>query len=89
MPAEVNSMYDVIVLGGGPAGVASAISLARAARSVIVLERTRSERSRPGETFGGELGPLSQTARRHGVDRGAGSGAVPWRSCSVGRTRPS
>ena len=42
--------------------MASAISLARAARSVIVLERTRYERQRPGETFVGEFGPLSQTA---------------------------
>lgn len=52
--------YDVVVLGGGPAGLATAVALSRLGRSVAVLERTRYERPRAGETFGGELRPLLQ-----------------------------
>lgn len=34
-------MYDVAIVGGGPAGCAAAITLVRAGRSVILLERSR------------------------------------------------
>lgn len=49
---------DVVVIGGGPAGIATAIALTRLGRSVVVLERTRYERPRAGETLSGEVGPL-------------------------------
>lgn len=48
----------MVVLGGGPAGLSLGIALSRRGRSVAVLERTRYDRPRAGETFGGELGPL-------------------------------
>jgi flavin-dependent dehydrogenase len=41
----------VVVLGGGPAGAACAIALARRGASVAVLERTRYEAPRVGETL--------------------------------------
>jgi flavin-dependent dehydrogenase len=44
-------MFDVVILGGGPAGAAAAIALARAGRSCVVLERTTEPRLRPGETL--------------------------------------
>lgn len=51
---------DVIVLGGGPAGLTLAILLARQGFSVIVIERGDYRRKRVGETFGGELAPVLQ-----------------------------
>jgi flavin-dependent dehydrogenase len=45
------SECDVVVLGGGPAGAAAAIELARARRSVCVVERSHYEEPRIGETL--------------------------------------
>ena len=42
---------DVVVVGGGPAGAATAIALARAGTSVIVLEQSHYDRVRIGETL--------------------------------------
>ena len=48
--------YDVAILGGGPAGTATAIALARIGRAVVVLERSQYDRVRIGET----LPPIAQ-----------------------------
>jgi flavin-dependent dehydrogenase len=42
---------DVIVIGGGPAGCSAAIALSRAGFAVTILERSRSETARIGETL--------------------------------------
>jgi flavin-dependent dehydrogenase len=42
---------DVVIVGAGPAGAAAAISCARAGLRVVVLDRERSQRERPGETL--------------------------------------
>jgi flavin-dependent dehydrogenase len=42
---------DVIVVGGGPAGCSTALALARVGFAVTVVERTRYERFRVGETL--------------------------------------
>ena len=39
-------MYDLIIIGGGPAGLTAAVYAARAAKSVLVLEK---------ETAGGQI----------------------------------
>ena len=54
----MTNRLDVVVLGGGPAGLAAAITLAARGRSVAVLERGRLGRPRVGETFGPEIEPL-------------------------------
>jgi flavin-dependent dehydrogenase len=46
---------DVIICGGGPAGVSTAIALAVAGHSVVVLERSRYEAVRIGETLPPEI----------------------------------
>jgi flavin-dependent dehydrogenase len=51
-------IYDVAVIGCGPAGSAVAASLAKRGRSVVAFERSRFDTPRIGETFGGELQPL-------------------------------
>ncbi len=50
--------YDVAVVGGGPAGAATARWLAGAGRSVLVLERTDFDRPRVGETLAPAVQPL-------------------------------
>jgi len=57
-------MYDVAIIGGGPAGSTAAALLARAGRRVIVLERDKFPRFHIGES----LLPFStQTFDRLGV----------------------
>jgi flavin-dependent dehydrogenase len=46
---------DVIVIGGGPAGSATAIALAHLGRSVTILERYHYESTRIGETLPPEI----------------------------------
>jgi flavin-dependent dehydrogenase len=45
------SMYDVAIIGGGPAGSTAAALLARAGRRVIVFEREKFARFHIGESL--------------------------------------
>jgi 2-polyprenyl-6-methoxyphenol hydroxylase-like FAD-dependent oxidoreductase len=49
---------NVVVLGGGPAGAATAITCAQAGVSVMLLERQSFPRERPGETLHPGIEPL-------------------------------
>src|SRR4051794_38315138 len=43
--------YDVIIIGGGPAGASAAITLAQAGRRALVLERDKFPRFHIGESL--------------------------------------
>ncbi len=53
------NMFDVIIIGGGPAGLTSAIYVARAGKSVMILEQN---------AFGGQMATAPQIENFPGVD---------------------
>ena len=66
MTAHPSGAGDVLLIGGGPAGVAAAIPLARAAHRVLVIERDPSPRPHGYHAL---LTPRALTAvRRLGID---------------------
>ncbi|SHM68716.1 FAD-dependent oxidoreductase [Cryptosporangium aurantiacum] len=50
--------FDVAVVGAGPAGSATALWLARAGRRVLLLERSRFDHPRVGESLSPDVNPL-------------------------------
>ncbi len=57
---------DVVILGGGPAGAAVAITLARAGHSVVVIEKSHYDQVRIGETLPPRARLLTHESRRMG-----------------------
>ena len=53
-----SATVDVVVVGGGPAGAAAALWCARRGLQVVLLERERFPRHRPGETLPPGVEPL-------------------------------
>ena len=55
MSDQVNDAYDVVVIGGGAAGLNGALQLARSRRSVLVVDAGQ-QRNRPAPAVHGLLG---------------------------------
>ncbi len=73
----MTSRFDVIVLGAGPAGLSTAIALARVGYTVGVFERAALGQIKVGETIGADV---SRIFKRLGVwDEFNALGSVPFR----------
>jgi thioredoxin reductase (NADPH) len=64
MGQENENLYDVVVVGGGPAGLTAALYLARARYRVLVVEK---------DHFGGQITITAEVVNYPGVERTSGA----------------
>jgi thioredoxin reductase len=88
MSDQVRDAYDVVVTGGGAAGLNGALQLARSRRSVLVVDAGQ-QRNRPAQAVHGLLGhdgvpPAELLARGRDEVRGYGGQVVAGEVAAVG-----
>ena len=64
MSEVLNNLYDVVIVGGGPAGLTAGIYLARACYRVLIIEK---------EKYGGQITITSEVVNYPGVEKTSGS----------------
>ena len=64
MSEVLNNLYDVVIVGGGPAGLTAGIYLARACYRVLIIEK---------EKFGGQITITSEVVNYPGVEKTSGT----------------
>ena len=60
---NLENLYDVVIIGGGPAGITASLYLARARYRVLVVEK---------EHFGGQITITSEVVNYPGIERTSG-----------------